>query len=681
VKRKAIILALVLVAATWVVYWPVKNHEFVAFDDDEYITENWVVRKGLNKESVVWAFTTTYPTYWHPLTWLSIMADVDLFGLDPGRHHLSNVFLHTINALLLFFILFRMSGAMWRSFFVALLFALHPLHVESVAWATARKDVLSTFFLFLAIWVYHGYSKKPAVKRYLLVLMPYGLGLMAKPMLVTLPFVLLLMDFWPLGRLRLPEPAPQKKKKGKTPAVEEKRGSSALSLVLEKLPLLGLALICTLAVSFLRMAGEPFVPFEVRPLTFRVANALVSYVDYLGQMFWPMNLAVYYPFPGSLPWWEVAGSALLLAAISLGAIRSVSRRPYLLVGWLWYLGMLFPVIGLVQWGLWPATADRFTYVPLIGVFIMVAWGIPEIVGRGKHKEVLLAVSGGVAALYFSVFTWFQLSYWQNSITLFTRALEVTENNYIAHNNLGVALKEKGDADSAIRHYREALRIFPFFSLAHANLGNALRDQGKVNEAIIHYQEALKARPKDEVAHHNLGVALAMRGEVDEAIIQFRASIKLYPYHPGSYLNLGLALARENRMDEAIASFLEAIRLKPSYPEALFSLGVAFDSQGKLDEAISYYQKALEIRAEDAHLHYSLGMALARKGEIDQAARHFSEATRLKPDFAEAHYNLGIANARLGKKREAAMNFSEALRINPDFLEAKKRLETLQGATQ
>ena len=680
-KRKEIILAIILVAATWAVYWPVKDHGFVNFDDDDYITENWVVQKGLSKESVVWAFTTTFPTYWHPLTWLSIMLDVELFESNPGRHHLSNVFLHSVSALLLFLILCRMSGGMWQSFFVALLFALHPLHVESVAWATARKDVLSTFFLFLTIWAYHGYTKKKTVKRYLVVLMPYSLGLLSKPMLVTVPFILFLVDFWPLRRLHPPEPAPPKKKRAKRPAADERLRSSAVSLVLEKLPFLGLALVCTLAVSLLRTAGEPFVGFGMRPLALRMANALVSYVGYLWQTVWPMNLAVYYPFPGALPAWQVAGAALLLALISAGALGLASRRPYFLVGWLWYLVTLLPVIGLVQWGLWPATADRFTYVPLIGIFIIAAWGIPEITETWEQKKILLAASGGAAVLYFSAFTWFQLTHWQNSIRLYTRALEVTDNNYTAHNNLGVALKEKGEVDSAILHYRESLRIFPLFSLAHANLGNALRSQGKVNEAIFHYQEALKARRNDEVAHHNLGIALAMKGQVDEAIAHFQESIRLYPYHPGSHLNLGLALAKQNRMDEAIACFSEAIRLKPAYPEALFSLGAAFDSQGKVEEALTYYQKALELKQGDAHVHYSLGMALARRGEIEKAARHFSEAIRLKPEFEEAHYNLGIANARLGKTEEAAVNFSEALRINPGFVEAGKRLKALQGKTQ
>jgi tetratricopeptide (TPR) repeat protein len=567
VKRKEIILALILVAATWAVYWPVKDHEFVNIDDGLYITDNLMIQKGLNRESVVWAFTTTYPTYWHPLTWLSIMADVELFGLNPGRHHLSNVFLHTINSGLLFFILLRMSGAMWRSFFVALVFALHPLHVESVAWATARKDVLSTFFLFLAIWAYQGYTKKRMIKRYLLVLVPYSLGLMSKPMLVTFPFILLLMDYWPLGRLHFQEPAPQKKKKGKRRAAEEKPGSSALSLVLEKLPLLGLALICTLAVSFLRTAGEPFVSFEMQPLTLRIANALVSYVGYLWQTIWPMNLAAYYPFPRSLPSWQVAGAALLLAFIFLGAIRSASRRPYFLVGWLWYLVTLFPVIGLVQWGLWPATADRFTYVPLIGIFIVVAWGIPEIMGRWEHKEVLLAASGGVAVLYFSVFTWFQLSHWQNSITLLTRALEVTDNNYVAHNNVGVALKEKGKNDSAIHHFREAIRMAPNYSLAHRNLGDELRIRGKVSEAIVHYEEALRYRPDDALAHHNLGMALVMVGDLDEAIKHLREAIRLRPEFDFAHCNLGIVNASLGKTKEAAANFSEALRINPAFVEA------------------------------------------------------------------------------------------------------------------
>jgi tetratricopeptide (TPR) repeat protein len=681
VKRKEIILALILVAATWAVYWPVKNHEFINLDDDVDIAQNWFVQKGLNQESVKWALTNSFPEYWHPLTWLSIMADVELFGMDPGWHHVSNVFLHTLNAVLLFWILLRMSGAMGQSFFVSLLFALHPLHVESIAWAAARKDVLSTFFLFLAIWAYHGYTTRQTVKRYLLVLVLYGLGLMSKPMLVTFPFILLLLDFWPLRRLHLPEPASRKKKKGKRTPAEEAPGSSALSLLLEKLPFLGLALVCTMAVSFPRAGWEPFLSFEIRPLSLRIANALLSYAGYLWQTIWPMNLAVFHPYPISLPAWQAAGSAMLLAVITLGALRSASRRQYFLVGWLWYLMTLAPVLGLVQWGLWPAKADRFTYVPLIGIFIVAAWGAGEIMGRWRHKEVILSASGGAAVLYFSVFTWFQLSHWQNSSTLFTRALEVTEKNYVAHNNLGVALKEKGDADSAILHYREAIRIAPDYWLARRNLGDELRLKGNLSEAMVQYAALLRVRPNDDLTRHSLGMAFALSGNLDEAIKHFRESIRLYPYHPGVHFNLGLALARQNRMDEAIACFSEAIRLKPVYPEALFNLGVAFDSQGKVEEAISYYQRGLEFKVDDAHLHYNLGMALARKGEIDKAAHHFSEAARRKPEFEEAHYNLGIANARMGKTKEAEANFSEALRINPGFVEARKRLETLQGSAQ
>jgi tetratricopeptide (TPR) repeat protein len=712
VKRKAIILALILFAATWAVYWPVKNHKFINLDDNQYISANWVVQKGLNRESIVWAFTTASPTYWHPLTWLSIMADVELFGLDPGWHHLSNVFLHTINALLLFFLLVRMSGAMGRSFFVALLFALHPLHVESVAWATERKDVLSTLFLFLAILAYDGYTKNQTVKRYLLVFVPYGLGLMAKPMLVTLPLVLLLMDLWPLGRLRFHKPPPLKKKP-KRAGAEGKDRSSVLSLAYEKLPFLGLALICTVVVSFLRTAGgEPFVNFETVPLGLRIANALVSYVAYLWQTIWPMNLAPFYPFPVSLPAWQVAGTVMLLAAICLGAIRSVSRRPYLLVGWLWYLVTLFPVIGLVQWGLWPARADRFTYVPLIGVFIMAVWGIPEIVGRWKYREVILAATGGATALYFSVFTWFQLSYWQNSMTLFTHALEVTDNNCVAHNNLGVVLGAKGDADSAIRHLREALRIDPSFAEANANLGTELMEKGKLDEALVYLQRALQYRPDmgeahealgmllgklgraeeaithlsraiqlkpyDAQAHYSLAVLLAEQGKTDQAISHFQEAVRIKPDDVKAIYNLGLAFAKQGNVERAITSFSEAVRRKPDYAEAYFNLAVALDWQGKLEESVSCYKKALALKGDNADLHYNLGLALARQGKIEEARYHFLEATRLAPEFAEAHFNLGIANARLGNIDQAVANFSEALRIKPGFREAQERLQALRS---
>jgi protein O-mannosyl-transferase len=703
VKRKGIILALILVAATWAVYWPVKNHEFVNFDDNEYISENWVVQKGLNKESVVWAFTTAFPTYWHPLTWLSITADVELFGLDPGRHHLSNVFLHTINALLLFSLLIRMSGAMWRSFFVALLFALHPLHVESVAWATARKDVLSTLFLFLTLLAYDGYTKKQTVKRYLLVLVPYGLGLMAKPMLVTLPLVLLLMDYWPLGRLHFQEPPPSKKK-AKRSAAEGKNRSSALSLAYEKLPFLGLALICTLVVSFLRASGgEAFIDFETQPLALRIANALVSYVAYLGQAIWPMNLAPYYPFPVSLPAWQVAGAGVLLALISLGAIRSVSRRPYLLVGWLWYLVTLFPVIGLVQWGLWPARADRFTYVPLIGVFIMAVWGIPEIMGRWKYREVILAASGVAAVLYFSVFTSFQLSHWQNSITLFTRTLEVTDNNFLAHNNLGAALKVNGDVESAIRHYRESLRIDSSYAEANLNLGIELIIMGKLNEALMHLQRALQYRPDLGEAHEALGTLLSKLGRTEEAFTHLSRAIQLKPGFAQAHYALGVWFAEQGKTDQAIPHFQEAVRIKPGFAQAHYALGVWFAEQGKTDQAIAHFQEAVRVKPDYVTAIYNLGLAFAKQGNMERAVRSFSEAVRRKPDYAEAHFNLGVALnwqgkleesvscyqkalelkgdnadlhyhlglalARQGKIEEARSHFSEATRLAPEFAEA------------
>ena len=645
-KRKGIILALILVAATWFVYWPVKDHEFVSLDDPLYITMNRVVQSGLNRESVVWAFTRTYPTYWHPLTWLSMMVDVELFGLDPGRHHLSSVFLHTINALLLFCILFRMSGGMWKSFLVALLFALHPLHVECVAWATARKDVLSTFFLFLTIWAYHGYTKKKTVKRYLLVLMPYSLGLMSKPMLVTVPFILFLMDFWPLGRLHFPEPAPRKKKKrGTRPAAEEKPGSSVVSLVLEKLPFLGLALMCTLAVSyfhnkntFVRAAGELLVDFDIPPLALRIANALVSYVVYLWQTIWPVNLALFYPFPVSLPWWQVAGAALLLALISAGAIRMAPRRIYFLVGWMWYLVTLVPAIGLVQPGLWPATADRFTYVPLIGIFIMAAWGTGEIMGRWKHKEALLAGSCGAAAAAvvaaLMVVTWQQVLVWRNSTTLWEHALRARPGNWLAMSGMANVLAEEGRFDEAVSLWQEALRIRPKDVAFRSNLARALLAMGRTEQAIAECREALRLAPAYATGHFTLARALRAKGELAEARKHYELALELDPRFPLAHHGLAALLAGQGNIEEAVLHYRELVRLNPRFAEGHFELGVLLGLQGRIDEAVSCYRKALSIRPDFAEAHFSLGSVYARQGNRAEALQHYQTLQGLNPSLAE-----------------------------------------------
>jgi len=457
-KHHDVLLCLFLVVLTLAVYRQVQNFDFVNFDDHMYITENRHVKEGLTLKSTIWAFTTIHAANWHPLTWLSHMLDCQFFGMNSGRHHLTNLFFHITNSLLLFFVFRKMTGSSWQSGFVAALFALHPLHVESVAWVSERKDVLSAFFWMLTMWSYVWYVEHPGINRYLLVLLFFILGLMAKPMLVTLPFVLLLLDFYPLSRFQF-----QQSDDGN---IFQQR-SIYLRLVLEKLPLFVLAAISSAVTLYAQKRGGAVMSLDVIPIKVRIANALVSYIKYIEKMIYPSELAVLYPFQGMLPWWEITGAGLLLVSISFLAIRVIKQSPYYAVGWLWYIGTLVPVIGLVQIGR-QSMADRYTYIPLIGLFIVIAWGVPEIVAQWRHRKILLTIFATVLLSILMTVTWKHLRHWGNSITLFEHTLEVTSNNYLAHNNLGVALDIQGRTQEAIDHYLKALRIKPDYVEAHNN---------------------------------------------------------------------------------------------------------------------------------------------------------------------------------------------------------------------
>jgi Flp pilus assembly protein TadD len=576
---------LALIAANLIVYAPVWHHGFVNFDDDDYVTANPVVQHGLTWHGVAWALTTDHASNWHPLTWLSHMLDVQLYGLDPGAHHLTNLLLHIANTLLLFGLLNRMTGALGRSAFVAGLFAVHPLHVESVAWVAERKDVLSTLFWMLTLWAYVEYVKRPdlsqsGLRRYAVVLLFFALGLLAKPMLVTLPFVLLLLDFWPLGRIGT----------GSNPAggveISCDEWSSISRLVWEKVPLLVLAVASSIVTFVVHRRGAAVISLTAVPLQLRVENALVSYVVYIGKMLWPVHLAVLYPYPRTLPAWWVATAFLFLVGMSVAVIRAGPRHPYLPVGWFWYLGTMVPVIGLIQVGD-QAMADRYTYIPLIGLFIIVAWGVPDLLARWPlrlWKFVLPTISLPAAAvlviLACAIAARGQLEYWEDSTTLWTHTLAVTTRNNIAHNNLGAVLADEGKIGEAIAHYSEALRIKPDYADAHNNLGVALDDQGKVDEAIAHYTEALLIKPTYADAHSNLGIALANQGKIDEAIAQFTEALRINPDSAKAHNNLGVALASQGKLDEAIAHFTEALRIKPDYTDAHNNLELALARRAK-----------------------------------------------------------------------------------------------------
>ncbi|MEE9532432.1 MAG: tetratricopeptide repeat protein [Syntrophobacteria bacterium] len=572
--RSEACIGLILITAVLLVYWQVGDHEFINYDDNAYITDNAQVQKGLTSKGIIWAFTTSHTGNWHPLTWISHMLDCELYGLNPEGHHLTNVLFHMANAILLFVVLRWMTGAIWRSGLVAALFALHPLHVESVAWVAERKDVLSTFFWMLTMVVYVHYVNRPGGKRYLLVLITFALGLMAKPMLVTLPFVLLLLDYWPLNRFkpRAVTGSVEDQPFGFRSAGDDK--SPILKAVMEKTPLFLMSLFsCVVTVMAQQEAGA-ISTLEIVPFKLRIANGLVSVVAYMGKMIWPQDLAVFYPHPVSdLQIWKPVVAGLFLLILSTVALWVTQRCRYVLVGWLWYLGTLVPVIGLVQVGE-QAMADRYTYVPLIGLFIVVVWGFADLVKGWRSRRWVVSVSAAVMVLALMAGSWLQVAHWKNSVRLFKHALDATSNNYVAHYTLGNALALQGNLTGSVSHYNKALQIHPNFAEAHNNLGNALALQGKLTGAISHYNKALQINPDHAEAHRNLAVGLDRQGRHQEAIQHYAEVLRISPHDAQSHNNLGVALAEQGRLKEAVAHFTEALRIDPNFKEAQRNLDLS-----------------------------------------------------------------------------------------------------------
>ena len=536
--KPCMLICAALIAVTAAVYVQTFDFDFTNFDDRVYVIDNEHVSSGLTLENVLWAFTARRANNWHPLTWISHMVDVELSGLDPGAHHATNVVLHVFNTLLVFVVLNRMTRRKLPSAYVAALFAVHPLHVESVAWIAERKDVLSTFLWLLTVWAYARYVERPRPARYALVVAAFLLGLLSKPMLVSLPLVLLMLDYWPLRR--------------------SYRSLSGLelfrALVIEKAPLFALSLASCVVTFWVQQTTGAVATLDAYPLGIRLANAVWAYVEYLVKAVWPVGLACYYPHPGSsLPVWQTLTSGLFLAVVTGLVIRGAVRAPYLLVGWLWYLVTLIPVIGLVQVGK-QAMADRYTYVPMIGIFILAAWGVPDLARRlsSGRREVSswLRRAGAVAAVaIIAVLTLAahrQAAFWRNDVSIWRRALAVTEHNALAHFNLGTTLAVQGDTEGAVRHFREAVRIDPAKFDAHCNLGTMLAQKGELDEAIEHFRAAVRLKPKDPVSRSNLGVALVKRGRYAEAIPHLRAALKAHPEDAVSREALDTAVEQTQR---------------------------------------------------------------------------------------------------------------------------------------
>jgi Flp pilus assembly protein TadD len=569
-----------LALGTLVVYAPTLGYPFVYYDDHVYVYENPQVQPGLTLDGAYWALTTFHGGNWHPLTWLSLQLDAALYGgLNAGGFHLTNVLLHTANTLLLFVVLSRMTGAVWRSAVVAGLFALHPLHVESVAWVAERKDVLSALFWMLTLAAYLGYVRRPGVGRYLLVLLALALGLMAKPMLVTLPCVLLLLDYWPLGRWES--------------AVSSGR------LVLEKLPLFALVLAACIVTCLAQSEGGAMVELQAVPLEARLENALLAYVAYLGQTAWPLHLAVHYPHPGlAVPAEQALGAALFLAVVTALLLVAGRPWPYLAVGWLWYLGTLVPVLGLVQVGD-QAMADRYTYVPLIGIFLLLTWGAGDLALAWRVPRAGLVAATTLVLLACAALTWVQVGSWASTLDLWQQAAAVSENSDRAHINLGSCFQKAGRLAEAQEEFAKAVALKPRHVLAHHNLGLVLAARGRHAEAVEHLQKAVALDPQNASAHNDLGYVLQQVGRFEEARAEYRHSIALDAGQALSHYNLASVDMRLGQVDEALAQVREAIALNPG--NALFyrSLGKVLQALGRHEEAVSAFRKAQELGDQDA----------------------------------------------------------------------------------
>ena len=572
-NRLTFFVAIALAIVTLAIYSRSAYLPFSLIDDSDYVLNNNRVSSGLSAGSVLWAFTSFHASNWHPVTWLSLMLDSELFGLRPVGYHLVNVALHAGNAVLLFLLLQLMTGARWRSAFVAACFALHPLHVESVAWITERKDVLSTFFFLLTLLAYALYVKRSQKSRYVLCLVLFSLGLMAKPMLVTVPVVLLLLDFWPLGRFRREPGAPDNRDRGVATAPTD---VSLKTLLLEKLPFLLLALASSLVTMYAQR--DTIRSLVQLPVDKRLCNALGGVVAYARKMLLPVDLAPFYPY-AAVPGWQTALALLLILAISVTVFKYYRQFPYLAFGWLWYLVTLIPVLGLVQVGS-QSMADRYTYIPLIGLFTMIGWGGGELCQRVPQLTSTVKSAAVIVLLALSVVTWNQLAYWEDNASLASHAIEVTEANYFAHFMLGRAYEKEGKTELALTQYQEALRINPEDASSHLNLGSILNNQGRVLEAIGHFAEALKQAPGMAEAHFSLGAAYGKLGRMDDAINEYRAALQFEPDNAMYHNNLGTALAQQGGLNEAIQHFYRVLQLTPENLNARSNLDLALKQRDR-----------------------------------------------------------------------------------------------------
>lgn len=635
-----------LVILVGLVYGQVAGHGFVHLDDDLYIVENPHVRAGWTAAGVRAAFATIQAAYWHPLTWLSHMLDVELFGMDPGPHHLVSVGLHALGAVLLLLAWRALGGGLWRGALIAALFALHPTRIESVAWAAERKDVLSGVFFFATLWAYAVYARRPSLRRYLVVLVALGLGLMAKPMLVTTPLVLLALDYWPLGRWH--------------------HAQDLRRLLREKLPLVALCAVGAAITWIAQSRGGTVGALESLPLGPRVANALWSSGVYLGQTIWPVNLAFFYPHPALLPTYspvrsalEAAAALVVLCGVAVVCWRQVAVRPALIVGWCWFLAMLAPVSGIFQAGL-QARADRFTYLPMVGLFVALVWLLGELAVRHRRLAVAVAIAALGGCL---ISTWSQVSHWRDARTLAERALHVTRDNFEAHNLLGVVASREGALAEAATHFERAAAINDY-PVALRNLAAVRIEQRREVEAVQLLERALGRSPRYAEALNDLGVALERTGRPAESRRRYEQAVVLRPADLATRLNLGDLCRRQGDLSCAERHLTQALRLDPRDARTRLAAGRLALVRRDYTGAATHLIQAVRAAPQEADPHNDLAVALERLGRLDEARAHLEIATRIAPDRADVQHNLGLVQSRMGRTQDSERQLERAAEFAP-----------------
>jgi tetratricopeptide (TPR) repeat protein len=651
-NRTDLAVALLLATGAVAAFGPAFRAGFISLDDPLYVTRNPHVRSGLTADNAAWAWTTGHASNWHPLTWMSLQLDATVWGDGPLGFHVTNLALHAANAVLLYVVLRVLTGARVRSAFVAALFAVHPLRVESVVWVTERKDVLSTFFGLLALFAYARHVAAPSAGRYLTVALCLALSLLSKPMLVTLPFLLLVLDWWPLRRAASPGVWPR--------------------LVLEKVPLLILCVASCVVTILVQKAGGAVASLELVPYDQRLNIAVVAYATYLGLAVWPFQLAALYPYPtGAWPSERVALSVVLLLGSTALAVWQRRQRPYLLAGWLWYVGTLVPVAGLVQVG-GQAYADRYTYFPLIGIALAVVWWASELSSRVGTRPVVAI--GCAAVIGLAAVSWRQATYWLDDRLLWSRTVEVTGPNGMAVVNLGISL-EKGRRDlaGAARQYARAVEILPNYAPAHYSLGRMLVEQGRVRDAIPHFEKAVKLNPRLGQAYNDLGSALSREERFDEAEVRFREAVRAEPDLAVAHRNLGGVLERKGQLDDALREYREAVRLDPADGNAQGRLGRVLAQTGDFTAAVDHLSEAVRLNPESGANQFNLGVGLELSGNERAAAEAFSRAVRLEPRTAPYRIRLGTALTRLGLVEQAKEHYGLALQLEPRWPDERVRV--------